>query len=59
MALTLPAVDLYPPAAGGIDRPIGTPNTAPAAPPVPASPVALGCRIMLARSSLPDSPLSA
>ena len=59
MALTLPAVDLYPSAAGGIDCSIGAPSSAPAAPPVPASPVALGCRIMLARSSLPDSPLSA
>jgi len=59
MALVLPAVDLYPSTAGGIDCSVGAPSTPPAAPSVPGSSVALGYRVTLARSSLPDSPPSA
>ena len=59
MALVLPAVDLYPSTAVGIDCSVGAPSTPPAAPSVPGSAVALGYRVTLARSSLPDSPPSA
>ena len=59
MALVLLAVDLYPSTAGGIDCSVGAPSTPPAAPSVPGSSVALGYRVTLARSSLPDSPPSA
>jgi len=59
MALALPVVDLYPPTDGGIDGASHGQGTPLAAPPVPGSPVVLGYRVTLARSSLPDSPPSA
>src|SRR3989442_13262294 len=59
MALVLPAVDLYPSTAGGIDCSVGGPSTPPAAPSGAGSAVALGYRVTLPRTSLPPSPPSA
>src|SRR2546426_2401549 len=56
MALVLPAVDLYPSTAGGIDCSVGAPRTPPAAPSVPGSSVARRHRGTPPRPALPDPP---
>ena len=59
MAVGLLAVDLCPPTDSRIDGSIRGQGTPLSAPPVPGSPVVLGYRVTLARSSLLDSPPSA
>jgi len=58
-AVGLLAVDLYPPTHNGVDGSISGQGTPLSALPVSVSPVVLGYRVTLARSSLLDSPPSA